>query len=136
MDRKLTQKFYERWPEWFRGRHEPVTQNLMAFGFEHDDGWFELEWQLCENLEKLVPKDYKLMQVKEKYGTLRWYDCGGTDAVNGQVRLAEKASAETCEVCGKKAQLCSTGGWLKTLCEGCLELPEFRGRYFKSKEGF
>lgn len=131
MNKELTQKFYERWPNWFRGRNETVMTNLMPFGFEHDDGWFDLEWKLCEDLEAIAPPDYKLFQIKEKFGTLRWYDEGGNDAVYARVREAQKVSAETCEVCGKSAQLCSTGGWMKTLCDVCLKLPEFAGRYFK-----
>lgn len=131
MNKERTQRFYDRWPEWFRGRHEGMQNNLMCFGFEHDDGWFDLEWRLCEDLEKLVGPNYKLVQVKEKFGTLRWYDEGNTNAGYERIEQAESESAKTCEVCGNPACLCAAGYWVKTLCDFCLEKDAFKGRYKK-----
>jgi hypothetical protein len=118
MNKELEQKFYDRWPEWFRGRHEGMRNNLMYFGFDHDDGWFDLEWRLCEDLEKLVGADYKLMQVKEKFGTLRWYDDFGTEETRKRIRQAENESAITCELCGKLGRL-RGHSWVRTLCDVC-----------------
>jgi hypothetical protein len=136
MKRELEQKFFERRPEWFRGRNESLRTNLMAFGFDHDDGWFDLEWKLCEALEKVVPPKYKLMQIKEKFGTLRWYDEGNTKEGDDLVEEAEKESGKVCEVCGGLGYFCSSGYWVKTLCLECLEKPEFKGVYkmYKEKE--
>ena len=55
-------------------------------------------------------------QIKEKFGTLRFYYSGGDDYVDGVVRMAEAMSGCTCEVCGKPG---STGGkgWIRTTCE-------------------
>lgn len=131
MNKELQQRFYDRWPSWFRGQEDSLRENLMGFGFEHDDGWFELEWKLCEDLEKLVEPDYKLMQIKEKFGTLRWYDCGANAEAAKRIRQAEDESSNTCEVCGNPASLCTAGYWVKTLCEFCLEKGEFKGRYEK-----
>jgi len=125
MKKELEQRFYERWPSWFSGRHEPISQNLMAFGFDHGDGWFDLEWRLCEDLEKLVGPGYKLFQIKEKFGTLRWYDSDDivSDAANAaahqRIREAEQESARTCERCGKPGTL-RQGGWWRTLCNTCV----------------
>lgn len=43
MKKELEQKFYDRWPDWFAGRFEGKRANLMCFGFDHGDGWFDLE---------------------------------------------------------------------------------------------
>lgn len=119
MKKELQQKFYDRWPDWFRGKDEGMRENLMCFGFEHGDGWFDLEWKLCEALEALgVGAEYKLFQIKEKYGTLRWYDSDVSEAVHVLVHEAEKESAKTCEECGQPGTIRS-GGWYRTLCDGC-----------------
>lgn len=120
MKKELEQKFYDRWPEWFRGRHEGMRTNLMCFGFDHADGWFDLEWRLCEDLEKLVNKDYKLEQVKEKFGTLRWYDNFSSVETNERIGRAEEESARTCELCGQSGTLRGRN-WVRTLCERCNE---------------
>lgn len=55
-------------------------------------------------------------QVKEKFGTLRFYYHGGDDYVHGMVRMAEAMSAVTCEDCGAPGHQ-RGGGWIRTLCD-------------------
>lgn len=55
-------------------------------------------------------------QVKEKFGTLRFYYTGGDKVVAGMVRMAESMSGVTCEQCGKPGTTAGPG-WIKTLCE-------------------
>lgn len=55
-------------------------------------------------------------QVKEKFGTLRFYYEGGDDYVRGLVSMAESMSAVTCEVCGDAGRLRGRG-WLYTACD-------------------
>jgi hypothetical protein len=55
-------------------------------------------------------------QVKEKYGTLRFYYHGGDDIIFGMVRMAEAMSAVTCEVCGNPGKTIGDG-WVRTLCK-------------------
>ncbi len=55
-------------------------------------------------------------QVKEKFGTLRFYYYGGDDYCRGVESLADSMSAVTCEVCGSPGKLL-TQGWHRTLCE-------------------
>jgi hypothetical protein len=56
------------------------------------------------------------VQVKEKYGTLRFYYNGGDDVVDGIVRMAEAMSAITCEVCGAPGKMLGDG-WVTVRCE-------------------
>jgi len=56
-----------------------------------------------------------LDQVKEKFGTLRFYYSGGDDYISGLVSMAESMSGVTCETCGKPGTSTS-GGWIKTAC--------------------
>ena len=61
-----------------------------------------------------------LDQVKEKFGTLRFYYSGGDDAIDGMVRMAESMSGVTCEECGNPGER-RGGGWVHTYCEPCEE---------------
>lgn len=71
-------------------------------------------------------------QVKEKYGTLRFYWDGENlpershDRISGAVEMVEFLSGSTCEECGEKGEL-RTGGWRKTLCSACHRAPELGG---------
>jgi hypothetical protein len=56
-----------------------------------------------------------LDQVKEKFGTLRFYYTGGDDYISGLVSMAESMSGVTCETCGKPGTQ-TGGGWIKTVC--------------------
>jgi hypothetical protein len=57
-------------------------------------------------------------QIKEKFGTLRFYLTSGTDEMWEIVAEAEKKSAFTCEQCGKPGKLRGKG-WLYTACTKC-----------------
>jgi len=60
---------------------------------------------------------FAVVQVKEKYGTLRFY-CPATPTIDKYIRLAERLSAVTCEDCGKPGQA-NESGWISTLCGEC-----------------
>lgn len=59
-----------------------------------------------------------LDQVKEKFGTLRFYYSGGDDEISGMVRMAESMSAVTCEECSAPAETHGPG-WIRTICNQC-----------------
>ena len=59
-------------------------------------------------------------QVKEKFGTLRFYYNGGDDYIDGAVSMAEAMSAVTCETCAEPGEV-RPGGWIKTLCDECVK---------------
>lgn len=89
-------------------------------GFAVGDGWFTLIRNTCQLIQSHC--DWKpecpqvvAAQVKEKFGTLRFYYDGGDDYISGVVALAESMSGQLCEDCGKPG---STGGkgWISTLC--------------------
>lgn len=89
---------------------------------EVDEGWYELVIACHEDLKKLDP-DYKVSQIKEKFGSLRYYfqpseACDRLtfykmkEVTDGY----EKLSSETCEATGKPGVLMrSETGWYKTL---------------------
>ena len=56
------------------------------------------------------------VQVKEKFGGLRFYVDRATDEHYKYIYFAESMSYRTCEVCGSPGKR-YTDGWHKTLCE-------------------
>ena len=87
------------------------------------EGWFEILWTLCVSLENIGRariaeghRPMRVVQIKEKYGTLRVYVEDGTDEAFDLIDSAETASETTCEACGKPGNTHCIGGWDKTLC--------------------
>lgn len=62
------------------------------------------------------PLRVTVVQIKEKFGGLRFYYNGGDEFVDGAVQLAEAICIRTCETCGAPGKLSATG-WIKTTCE-------------------
>lgn len=102
-------------------------------------GWWEIIRVLCgqidsytkwrnntrEALLKDNPYNHKIpdevpqvvvMQIKEKFGGLRFYYEGGDQFIRGLVTMAESWAARSCEECGHPGESRS-GGWIKVLCD-------------------
>jgi hypothetical protein len=86
---------------------------------------FDILWRLCEDLEPLVaeleeargPK-FEVLQVKEKFGGLRFYvNCRKDAAIRQRIGIAAQESFHTCEICGQPGRL-REDSWIKTLCDG------------------
>lgn len=89
---------------------------------EIHDGWLWLVAQLHTDLIKIDP-DYRIDQVKEKFGGLRYYvtlscDKEKSDQCYELISKAEKDSFTICETCGLPGKELDTG-WLLTTCERC-----------------
>jgi hypothetical protein len=56
------------------------------------------------------------VQVKEKFGGLRFYYDGGDSYVEGLVAMAESMSYRTCDVCGNPGKT-NNSGWISVRCE-------------------
>lgn len=92
-------------------------------GFDVGAGWLPLIDELCQALEaecKRTGASYKVAQVKEKFGGLRFYiDTDGPENNLFDIEHAYEAkSFKICENCGQPGQL-RQGGWWRTLCETC-----------------
>jgi len=132
MNRQLTERLWNECPLLYRDKNETVMNSLIPFGFEHMDGWFSIVYNLSLKLEAIIAampeeeqKAYRAVQVKEKFGTLRFYMAGETDEMEKLISEAEDASAVTCEYCGAAGTL-RTKGWCFTLCDKCDEERPWR----------
>lgn len=119
MNVENTKRLFEDFPELFRGKTLPITQNLMPFGFECDDGWFNLIYKLASDITAYAHEAMLhpiAVQVKEKYGGLRFYVHEGDRHIDDLCDTAEANSYRICEVCGKLGELAEDRGWFMTRC--------------------
>lgn len=127
MKAELDELLSKRYPRIFANRNLPASETSMCWGFECDDGWFQLIDSLCgdisaheEILLSFSQKDYSPVvcdQLKEKFGELRFYYSGGDDFIRELVDKAEAKSAKTCEICGDSGVFMKRGFWFKALCQ-------------------
>lgn len=118
-------------PKMFVNRYKPMTETTMCWGFECGNGWYHIIRVLCSNIQhhidwrnrknelnpnQPIVSQVTVDQVKEKFGTLRFYYTGGDDYIDGLVSMAESMSSVICEECGNPGSTLGRG-WLTTLCE-------------------
>jgi len=78
--------------------------------------------------------EYMVVQIKEKYGGLRWYDAGCTKRWYDEILPKyERLSVRTCIHCGKPAAFISTG-WISPWCADCAK--EINDRMVPVEEWF
>lgn len=118
------------------GPNEDILEDDMApfdaWGFECSDGWLPIVDRLCrtfENkIEQMIREDDadrtrwpRIAQVKEKFGTLRFYvHVTGEmpEDLRAAIKSAEDESAVTCESCGAPGEL-RKSGWWHVSCDAC-----------------
>jgi hypothetical protein len=131
MKQELDELLCQRYPKIFVNRHGDPKETLMCWGFECGDGWYNIINQLCSNIQHHVDwaqeqkekygrgegcSQVVAVQIKEKFGTLRFYTNGGNDQIYGMIRMAESMSAVTCEECGAPGKMRGRS-WIYTACD-------------------
>lgn len=110
--KRLYHRIYMRIPiEWIHAWNDLMKKQPLWFqkktDFGHLPRFYNYNWR---------PNYPRASQIKEKYGTLRYYMTCETDEMSKYIGLAEGLSSEVCEQCGKWGK---TRGeyWLYTACE-------------------
>lgn len=164
MHKLLDAYLCSKYPKIFAERTLPPTKTCMCWGFPDDGWFFLIdalcrniqsyidnnnEWiekygkprlkdypEEHEFLkEKLIPiPQVVALQVKEKFGGLRFYYSGGDDRIAGMVSFAEDLSYSICEKCGKMDEFVNMNkkGWMKTTCPCCV-IPEHKEDYTNNR---
>lgn len=120
---KVMEWFYHHPLQWIHCI--PMYTELDAL----DKGWrLKFGKQICKDIKKNLLReggrrrlrDYRIMQIKEKYGFLHWYDAGGNIEIMREIiPKYEELSYHTCINCGKPATKRSTG-WICPYCDDCI----------------
>lgn len=123
------EKLVELCPNLYKDRHGDMRRTCMCWGFCVGLGWLELIKDLSIKLEELIvkyieenPNDEwppRAVQVKEKFGTLRYYMSSETDEMSKLINKAENDSGNICETCGEVGYRVNDYGWYKTICKTC-----------------
>ena len=107
MNETNTKKLIQDFPRLYREHPAPDTA-FARYGFQVDDGWFELLYELSADLEHLIETEntpVTVLQVKEKLAELRFYlSSSRTDAMRARIKQATEASIGICELCGAPGQ--------------------------------
>ena len=115
----FSEKLFNEFPKLFEHRKNKQI-SLLYFGVECNSGWFDLIYNLTKTVSKLVKekgiKDFEIVQIKEKFGGLRYYTNFYTESIGKLIRDAEEKSYKICEVCGKPGKLRKVS-WYRTLCK-------------------
>jgi hypothetical protein len=123
-------EFAKRWPTWFDFNGDGM-RTAMPNGFSGiGEGWRQLLWDLCVELEPHVqdlnrklateepPASFEVLQVKEKFGQLRFYVNHHSGPIDGCIGKAKVLASTTCIDCGQPAQLSTKGRW-HVACDAC-----------------
>lgn len=79
--------------------------------------------QMCKDIAKQLRKEhylykYRILDIKEKYGELRWYDNGHSINISHIIDKYTLLSSKTCINCGNPAKWISLG-WINPYCDNC-----------------
>jgi len=123
MHQNLEEYIYMKYPLLFNKREivEGKPYYPIALGIDCNDGWFYIINNLCNSIYQYC-QNYKIkfpdvIQIKEKFGTLRFYIDNGDTTIHQLINYAEMMTEKTCEMCGNVGRLRSDNRYVQTLCE-------------------
>jgi len=146
MKAELQKKLFDKYPKIFVQKDLPMIQTCMCWGIDCGDGWYWLIDNLCDAIQRYCDsrnegvrggflkgiKGYlkgttpeeewqvEAVQVKEKFGGLRFYINSGDDEIYVLISFAEHLSYKICEYCGTTKNVkVRSRGWVRALCNKC-----------------
>lgn len=114
MKQELQNKLFNAFPAMF------IQEDWSIQGITAGDGWYDVIYDLCTILMQVSPKT-RAVQVKEKFGGLRFYVDTTTEEGYKAIDASEELSLRTCEDCGGPGSP-NDVGWITTLCDSCREI--------------
>lgn len=126
-NRKLCKRYpFLIFRDWYTGKKDPHPYDFTWLD-EMEPGWRKaFGIQMCEEIRQDLIKHnflnkYRIVQIKEKFGELRWYD---EDIPIGSkvwdiIEKYSDISTHTCYVCGAPGKIINDNGWLVTMCSDC-----------------
>ena len=105
------------------------------------EGWRKaFGMEMCQEIEDALEADgvqdeYYPVQIKEKYGTLRWYGNFTTEKLEKVLQKYENLSERTCITCGAPATR-YTINWISPYCDECAQGVSEYDRFISAQEYF
>lgn len=93
------------------------------------DGWRKTFGEMmCEEIYNALVEcggldDYRIEQIKEKFGQLRWYGYPSYKEVERIIDKYSVLSENICIICGKPDVPLTNNGWLSPFCKKCFTTP-------------
>ena len=95
--------------EELKNKHSTILRCSLDIGPE----WYHIIDDLCQEIKDAgFDGVYWAVQVKEKFGGLRFYTNFGCTELYDMVTKAENRAAKTCEETGKPGSIKNVNGWL------------------------
>lgn len=107
-------------------KENKIYTPIELFGIECGKGWHKLIEPIIEyindyNKDKNEEEQIHILQIKEKFGQLRFYTNFSTKELHDMINKAEEKSYDVCETCGSEQYVGSTTqGWIRTICIDCI----------------
>ena len=104
MDSQKTNELYERFPHLYRERLAPLESSKMGWGFQCDDGWYDILHKMSKRIAALSSDGEFAPAITEvsrnEDGSLYVEARNLTPAVLNLIEAAKEQSKLTCESCG------------------------------------
>lgn len=101
-----------------------------CYGWDKAFGMMYLE-ELGAAIKKAGQKNFRILELKEKYGQCRNYTSGTTAEVHAIIDKYEKISENICCGCGNEAPMIDDG-WMSPYCFECwCKIQKSREKYYK-----
>jgi hypothetical protein len=117
MIKELTDQLYELCPNVYYNNENDL------YGIETGNGWYSLIEKLSLQLEEIllkIPeqerKNYRAIQIKQKFGLLRFYLSDSTPEMDALILQAEENSGRICEICGEPGEIVNISSARRTRC--------------------
>jgi len=99
---------------------EDDEPSLEHYASEVGPGWHGLLDPILVEIilynKKNKGNEIRIDQIKEKFGTLRFYVSNCPEYIEGMITIAEKESGHICEFCGAQGETVQVNRWYFTLC--------------------
>lgn len=104
----------QMWPKWI-----PMFVKRKIHLWGTGNSVVQVENKIWYRIRQKLTKGQIITDIKDKYATLRIYGFFGEE-IRKIIKEATKECSETCESCGSKNGVKTTGkGWIYNLCRSC-----------------
>jgi hypothetical protein len=129
MSPELEKRIFDRFPKLFQDSEGNQACTVIEVG----DGWLAVIVDFLQKVESHLPEisgdldeeEFRILEIKEKYGSLRIHTTSMDEVIFDLIQKAGEDSLSICELTGEAGFLHSKLGMVKTLSPVMAERYEF-----------